>query len=74
MGELSVRVALCAMLLLCYPVSSPAEDGSAADGELPSAELLEFLGDLEPMDDETWNLLEHHALRDAAQRQQGDRQ
>ena len=74
MGELFVRVALCTLLMLCLPSDSLAEDGSSADTDLPSAELLEFLGDLEPLDDETWELLEHHALRDAAQRKQGDRQ
>ena len=38
-----------------------------SDPELPSAEMLEFLGDLEPLDEETWRLLEHHALRDVAE-------
>jgi hypothetical protein len=29
--------------------------------------MLEFLGDLEPVDEETWQLLEQHALRDVAE-------
>ena len=37
------------------------------DPELPSVEMLEFLGDLEPVDEETWRLLEHHALKDVAE-------
>ncbi len=74
MGELFVRVALCALLWFCFPLSSVADGGSSADADLPSAELLEFLGDLGPLDDETWDLLEHHALRDMAQRKQGDHQ
>lgn len=73
MGELFVRVALLVLLALCLPSGSIAADGPSSDADLPSAELLEFLGDLEPLDDETWDLLEHHALRDAAQRKQGDR-
>ena len=36
----------------------------AAESDSPSAELLEFLGELEPVDEETWAILEHHALRD----------
>ena len=74
MGELLVRVALCVLLWFWVPVAAFAEDGTSADADLPSAELLEFLGELEPLDDETWNLLEQHALRDAAQRNQGERQ
>ena len=74
MGELFVRIALCVLLGFGLPAASFADDGSSADEDLPSAELLEFLGDLEALDDETWELLEHHALRDAAQRKQGDRQ
>ena len=38
-----------------------------SDPDLPSAAMLEFLGDLEPVDEETWRLLEHHALKDVAE-------
>ncbi len=74
MRELSVRLALIIFLLPCWSTSAFAESGSAAETDLPSADLLEFLGDLEPLDDETWDLLEHHALRDAVQRKQGEGQ
>ena len=37
---------------------------SRAETEPPSADLLEFLGEIDPVDEETWQILEHHALRD----------
>ncbi len=42
-------------------------DASSSDSALPSEAMLEFLGDLDPLDEETWQLLEHHALRDVAE-------
>ena len=42
----------------------PAAPRAAAADEPPSAALLEFLGELEPLDDETWALIEQHAQRD----------
>ena len=60
-----MKTALILLLILCYPVISGAQDQPVGeDDSLPSEAMLEFLGDLEPIDDETWRLLEHHALRD----------
>ena len=62
-GELFVKSGLILLLLLCAPGASRAEsDGDTA----PSAALLEFLGEIEPVDEETWRLLEHHAQQDTA--------
>lgn len=53
------------LLILCYPAFAGAQDQRVEEDEaLPSEAMLEFLGDLEPVDDEIWRLLEHHALRD----------
>ncbi len=45
-----------------------------ADSDLPSEAMLEFLADLEPIDEETWQLLEHHALRDLALNKEANRE
>jgi hypothetical protein len=68
MEEFSVRSGLLAILLLCSPavVWSQSTD-SPADQELPSEAFLEFLGELEPLDEETWRLLERNALNDLEQ-------
>ena len=64
-GELFVRtVLLLVMALACPPVAWPQ---TPATQELPSEAMLEFLGELEAIDDETWQLLEHHALKDVAE-------
>lgn len=55
-----MRIGLTLLLIMSYPAGVLAE----SDPEPPSAALLEFLGELEPMDEETWQILEHHALRD----------
>lgn len=55
------------LLLCCAPAARAQSAPSSVEAELPSAAMLEFLGDLEPLDEETWQLLEHHALRDAAE-------
>ena len=69
MGEFILRNGIILLLLLACPASAQAgEHGSGQD--LPSAEMLEFLGDLVPVDDETWLLLEHHAQQDLAQNQE----
>ena len=61
------------LLILCYPAFAGARDQSVGDDEtLPSEAMLEFLGDLEPVDDEIWRLLEHHALRDLRAAQEVD--
>ena len=51
---------LLTLLLALLPTVTPV----AAADEPPSAALLEFLGELEPLDDETWALIEQHAQRD----------
>ena len=56
------------MVALACPAIARAEAAqTATDADLPSAAMLEFLGELEPVDEETWLLLEHHALKDVAQ-------
>jgi len=50
-----------------------AQDDSGsipASNEQPSAGLLEFLGELEPVDEETWRLLEQNALKDVADKKE----
>lgn len=71
MGELFVRRGIILAIILAWPTLAQADAHlSATDQDLPSAAMLEFLGDLEPVDEETWQLLEHHALKDAAQNQE----
>ena len=68
MGEFLLRFALILILSTsCLATAQADSHLSRSDPELPSAEMLEFLGDLEPVDEETWRLLEHHALRDVAE-------
>lgn len=68
MGELLLRFGLMLILAAGCLVTVQADSHqSRGDPELPSAEMLEFLGDLEPVDEETWRLLEHHALKDVAE-------
>ena len=60
-----MKTALTLLLILCYPALVGARDQPVGEDEAPPSEaMLEFLADLEPVDDETWRLLEHHALRD----------
>jgi len=71
MGELFVRNGIILVIVLAWPALATADAHlSATDQDLPSAAMLEFLGDLEPIDEETWQLLEHHALQDVAQNQE----
>ena len=65
MGELLVRTGIGLILTICC-VASAAAQQNPGDDELPSAEMLEFLGELEPVDVATWQMLEHHAFKDAA--------
>lgn len=68
MGELFVRTGIILVLALACPTLARADAHLPATGQgLPSAAMLEFLGELEPIDEETWQLLEHHALKDVAQ-------
>ncbi len=68
MGELFLRRGLMVILMVCSPVPVMAQsEASSSDPALPSEAMLEFLGDLNPLDEETWQLLEHHALRDVAE-------
>ncbi len=65
LSDTRMRATLTLLLILCYPAFAGAQDQPVGEDErLPSEAMLEFLGDLEPVDDETWRLLEHHALRD----------
>ncbi|MDH3534532.1 MAG: hypothetical protein OER87_02135 [Gammaproteobacteria bacterium] len=59
-------VLLLVMALACPAVAWPQSQAPATQ-ELPSEAMLEFLGELEAIDDETWQLLEHHALKDVAE-------
>jgi hypothetical protein len=68
MGELLVRSGIILVVILACPAMVRAEAPQiATDPDLPSAAMLEFLGELEPIDEETWLLLEHHALKDVGQ-------
>lgn len=68
MGELLLRTGIILVIALGCPAMARADaNPPVTDQDLPSAAMLEFLGDLEPVDDETWQLLEHHALKDVAQ-------
>lgn len=64
------NLVVLAMLMLVSGAAVPAGDGEQAD--FPSAALLEFLGDMPPLDDETWRLLEHHADKDIAENKEVD--
>lgn len=71
MGELFVRGGIILLLMLGYPaVTLAGEHERESEQDTPSAEMLEFLGELGPVDDETWSLLEHHARQDLAQNQE----
>ena len=60
-----MRTCLSLVLLLACPTMASAQAGSPESGqEVPSEAMLEFLGELAPVDEETWRLLEHHALKD----------
>lgn len=67
-GEQLKRLAVFFLIFFCvFGATRAAAQQPAAAAEPPSAELLEFLGELEPVDEATWQLLEQHALRDTAQ-------
>ena len=71
MGELLVRNGIILVLTLACPMSLRAQTpASAPDPDLPSAEMLEFIGELDLVDEETWLLLEHHAQQDMAKKQE----
>jgi len=71
MGELLVRAGIIlVMVLACQATARADAHRLTPNQDLPSAAMLEFLGDLEPVDEETWQLLEHHALKDVAQNQE----
>ena len=68
MGEFFVRSGIILLIVLAWPTLAAADAHlSAKEQDLPSAAMLEFLGELEPIDEDTWQLLEHHALQDVAQ-------
>ena len=43
---------------------------TSSSAEQPPLGLLEFLGELEPVDEETWKLLEQNALKDVAEKKE----
>jgi len=68
MGDLFLRFVLTLVLATSCVLTALADSHQPkGDPDLPSAAMLEFLGDLEPVDEETWRLLEHHALKDVAE-------
>lgn len=68
MGDLFLRFVLTLVLATSCVLTTLADSHQPkGDPDLPSAAMLEFLGDLEPVDEETWRLLEHHALKDVAE-------
>ncbi len=66
-GELFLRYVIALAMLTCGVDAAYAADDR---DELPSAALLEFLGELPPLDDETWEMLEHHADKDIAENEE----
>lgn len=58
------RIALWSLLGVCAAVHSDALADEPADGAQPSAEMLEFLAEFPEMDDENFELLVEHGLRD----------
>ena len=66
-----MRIGLSLIWFLCCPVLAQDDsDSIPTSNEPPSEELLEFLGELEPLDEETWRLLEQNALKDVADKKE----
>lgn len=66
-----MRIGLSLIWLLCCPALALDDaDSTPTDAEQPPAGLLEFLGELEPVDEETWRLLEQNALKDVAEKKE----
>lgn len=62
-----MRTGLLVILLLGgSTVVTAAEQSASGDSDQPSRGLLEFLSELDPVDEETWALLEQNALKDVA--------
>lgn len=60
-------IALVFLLLLPDLVAAQSQDSAADAIDTPaSQEMLEFLAEWGSIDDETWELLEHHALEDVS--------
>jgi len=60
---------LCAvfglLLSTTLPVFAQETDNKGHAEPYPSAELLEFLADFGGLDEQTYNLIEYHALQDS---------
>jgi hypothetical protein len=70
-GGIFVRIALSLIWFLCCPVLAMDDsDSTSSSAEQPPLGLLEFLGELEPVDEETWKLLEQNALKDVAKKKE----
>lgn len=70
-----MRIGLGLIWLLCCPVLATDDaDGTATSSEQPPADLLEFLGEMEPVDEETWYLLEQNARKDIAEKKEVNRE
>lgn len=68
-----MRIGLSLIWFLCCPVLAMDDsDSTPSSPEQPPPGLLEFLGELEPVDEETWRLLEQNALKDVAQKKEAN--
>ncbi|MDX1587445.1 MAG: hypothetical protein R3296_00780 [Oleiphilaceae bacterium] len=67
------RIVLLTLLCLYLAGSPPARAGNASE-DTPSAAMLEFLAEFEDMDDETFELLVEHGVRDARKHRRQSRQ
>ena len=58
---------------LCLPTTALADSHmDTQDTPYPSAELLEFLAEFGELDEQTYELIEYHALRDLKPDTQGE--
>ncbi len=67
-GELPVRIGLLLLSFVSLCANAAESAQLDTDSDLPSAAMLEFLGEIDPVDEATWRLLEHHAQQDLAQK------
>ena len=66
-----MRVGLSLICFLCCPVLAIDQaDHLSDDPGQPPAGLLEFLGDLDPVEEEIWQMLEQNALQDVAEKKE----
>lgn len=66
-----MRIIVCLVCFLCCPVLATDEvDHLSEDPGQPPAGLLEFLGDMDPVEEEIWQMLEQNALQDVAEKKE----